>query len=170
MRCSTLFTCELVALCGSNPGLSTEEDVLTGYLINLTVFYFVQALNGFVIVVTSDGSVFYVSSTIKDYLGFHESDVVHQSVFELIHTDDRSLFRQQLHFALNPATAAAGGDVMKTSGSTVMYNPDQLPPENSSFLERSFVCRFRCLLDNSSGFLVSTTNAKSKLNCPKNVM
>ncbi|KAF3843474.1 hypothetical protein F7725_002323 [Dissostichus mawsoni] len=69
-----------------------------------------SALNGFVIVVTSDGSVFYVSSTIKDYLGFHESDVVHQSVFELIHTDDRSLFRQQLHFALNPPNAAAGGD------------------------------------------------------------
>ncbi|KAK5860777.1 hypothetical protein PBY51_022236 [Eleginops maclovinus] len=112
-----------------------------------------QALNGFVIVVTSDGSVFYVSSTIKDYLGFHQSDVVHQSVFELIHTDDRSLFRQQLHFALNPPTAAAGGDVMQNCGSTVMYNPEQLPPENSSFLERSFVCRFRCLLDNSSGFL-----------------
>ncbi|XP_068560740.1 aryl hydrocarbon receptor-like isoform X2 [Cebidichthys violaceus] len=112
-----------------------------------------QALNGFVIVVTSDGSVFYVSSTVKDYLGFHQSDVVHQSVFELIHTDDRSLFRQQLHFALNPPSAAAGGDALQSVGSTVMYSPEQLPPENSSFLERSFVCRFRCLLDNSSGFL-----------------
>ncbi|XP_054470697.1 aryl hydrocarbon receptor-like isoform X2 [Anoplopoma fimbria] len=117
-----------------------------------------QALNGFVIVVTSDGSVFYISSTVKDYLGFHQSDVVHQSVFDLIHTDDRELFRQQLHFALNPPTAAATGDVLQSGGggggsSTVMYNPEQLPPENSSFLERNFVCRFRCLLDNSSGFL-----------------
>uniref|UniRef100_A0A8C2Z103 Aryl hydrocarbon receptor 2 n=1 Tax=Cyclopterus lumpus TaxID=8103 RepID=A0A8C2Z103_CYCLU len=110
-----------------------------------------QALNGFVIVVTSDGSVFYVSATVKDYLGFHQSDVVHQSVFELIHTDDRALFQQQLHFALNPPAAAAGGEGLQSG--TVMYSPDQLPPENSSFLERSFVCRFRCLLDNSSGFL-----------------
>ncbi|KAF1382921.1 hypothetical protein PFLUV_G00148840 [Perca fluviatilis] len=112
-----------------------------------------QALNGFAMVVTSEGSVFYVSSTIKDYLGFHQSDVVHQSVFELIHTDDRAVFRQQLHFALNPPSVGTDVDVLKSCGSTVMYNPEQLPPENSSFLERSFVCRFRCLLDNSSGFL-----------------
>uniref|UniRef100_A0A3Q2X1T1 Aryl hydrocarbon receptor-like n=1 Tax=Haplochromis burtoni TaxID=8153 RepID=A0A3Q2X1T1_HAPBU len=80
------------------------------------------------------------------------SDVVHQSVFDLIHTDDRSTFREQLHFALNPP-AAADEDVLQSCGNTVMHNPEHLPPENSSFLERSFVCRFRCLLDNSSGFL-----------------
>uniref|UniRef100_A0A3Q1KEX1 Aryl hydrocarbon receptor n=1 Tax=Anabas testudineus TaxID=64144 RepID=A0A3Q1KEX1_ANATE len=112
-----------------------------------------QALNGFVIVVTSEGLMFYASPTIKDYLGFHQSDVVHQSVFELIHTDDRTLFRQQLHFALNPPTVDSDADVLQGGGNTVMYSPEQLPPENSSFLERSFVCRFRCLLDNSSGFL-----------------
>ncbi|XP_022595902.1 aryl hydrocarbon receptor-like isoform X1 [Seriola dumerili] len=112
-----------------------------------------QALNGFVMVVTSEGLVFYTSPTIKDYLGFHQSDVVHQSVFELIHTDDRTMFRQQLHFALNPPSVDLDGDVLQSCGNTVMYSPEQLPPENSSFLERGFVCRFRCLLDNSSGFL-----------------
>ncbi|KAM6934602.1 aryl hydrocarbon receptor-like [Xenentodon cancila] len=112
-----------------------------------------QAMNGFVVVVTSDGLVFYASPTIKDYLGFHQSDVVHQSVYELIHTDDRSLFREQLHFALNPPPVAADGELSQSGENAIMYNPEQLPPENSSFMERSFVCRFRCLLDNSSGFL-----------------
>lgn len=112
-----------------------------------------QALNGFVMVVTSEGLVFYISASVKDYLGFHQSDVVHQSVFDLIHTDDRTMFRQQLHFALNPPSAGEDGDVVQSCGNAVIYSPEQLPPENSSFLERSFVCRFRCLLDNSSGFL-----------------
>ncbi|XP_072253686.1 aryl hydrocarbon receptor-like [Leuresthes tenuis] len=121
-----------------------------------------QALNGFVIVVTSDGLVFYASPTIKDYLGFHQSDVVHQSVFELIHTDDRTLFREQLHFALNPTPVAVDGEVSQSCDKMVMYSPEQLPPENSSFLERSFVCRFRCLLDNSSGFLAMKFQGRLK--------
>lgn len=38
-----------------------------------------------------------------------QSDVIHQSVFELIHTDDRALFRQQLHFAINPPGSQQDG-------------------------------------------------------------
>ncbi|XP_076869678.1 aryl hydrocarbon receptor 2 [Brachyhypopomus gauderio] len=127
-----------------------------------------QALNGFVLVITAEGYVFYSSSTIQDYLGFHQSDVVHQSVFELIHTDDRATFRRQLHFALNPVQSDLPEDndgLQNSSDITsniISYNPQQLPPENSSFLERSFCCRFRCLLDNSSGFLALNFQGRLK--------
>ncbi|XP_071185598.1 aryl hydrocarbon receptor-like [Salvelinus alpinus] len=130
-----------------------------------------QALNGFVLVVTAEGYVFYSSPTVQDYLGFHQSDVVHQSVFELIHTDDRALFRRQLHFALNPNqfdTEPGTTESLQPNNSSditsniVSYNPQHIPPENSSFLERNFVCRFRCLLDNSSGFLALNFNGRLK--------
>ncbi|KAG7503698.1 aryl hydrocarbon receptor-like [Solea senegalensis] len=134
-----------------------------------------QALNGFVLVITASGTIFYSSHTIQDYLGFHQTDVMHQSVYELVHTEDQQELRRNLHWALNPpppppppAAAAAitqhSPQEMETdsSSSVVTYKPEQLPPENSSFLERTFVCRFRCLLDNSSGFLALNIQGRLK--------
>ncbi|XP_059584930.1 aryl hydrocarbon receptor isoform X2 [Alligator mississippiensis] len=124
-----------------------------------------QALNGFVLVVTSDALVFYVSSTIQDYLGFQQSDIIHQSVFELIHTEDRPEFQRQLHWALNPAQSTDSAQRVQDNGFSqpaAYYNPEQLPPENSSFMERNFICRLRCLLDNSSGFLAMNFQGRLK--------
>ncbi|CAN2389816.1 aryl hydrocarbon receptor activity [Pristimantis euphronides] len=124
-----------------------------------------QALNGFVLVVASDGLVFFCSSTIQDYLGFQQSDVIHQSVFELIHTEDRPEFQRQLHWALDPTQPSdtqRSPDGNEFAMITSCYNPDQLPPENSSFMERNFVCRLRCLLDNSSGFLAMNFQGRLK--------
>nr|XP_023967851.1 aryl hydrocarbon receptor isoform X2 [Chrysemys picta bellii] len=127
-----------------------------------------QALNGFVIAVTAEGYVFYVSPTVQDYLGFHQSDIIYQSVFELIHTDDRAMFQCQLHWSLNlppykePERGTAAMPHVDSS-TTTMDDPQHLPPENSSFLERSFICRFRCLLDNSSGFLALNFHGRLKL-------
>ncbi|KFV84357.1 Aryl hydrocarbon receptor, partial [Struthio camelus australis] len=136
-----------------------EMQIMEGDLL-------LQALNGFVLVVTADALVFYVSSTIQDYLGFQQSDIIHQSVFELIHTEDRPEFQRQLHWALNPAQSADSGSSLQGdngfSQPATYYNPDQLPPENSSFMERNFVCRLRCLLDNSSGFLAMNFQGRLK--------
>ncbi|XP_065606994.1 aryl hydrocarbon receptor-like [Cyrtonyx montezumae] len=134
---------------GSIPALGTAA-VPEGELL-------LKALNGFVLVVTSEGLIFYSSHTIQDYLGFHQTDVMHQSIFKLIHTEDHQEFRRNLHWALNPPHTPKGEPSPEgrrsLSSPAVAYKPDQLPLENSSLLERSFVCRFRCLLDNSSGFL-----------------
>ncbi|XP_004676798.1 PREDICTED: aryl hydrocarbon receptor [Condylura cristata] len=128
--------------------------------------FLLQALNGFVLVVTTDALVFYASSTIQDYLGFQQSDVIHQSVYELIHTEDRAEFQRQLHWALNPSQGTDSGQRIDEGNGlqqpAVYFNPDQLPPENSSFMERCFVCRLRCLLDNSSGFLAMNFQGRLK--------
>uniref|UniRef100_A0A3Q3E804 Aryl hydrocarbon receptor n=1 Tax=Hippocampus comes TaxID=109280 RepID=A0A3Q3E804_HIPCM len=118
-----------------------------------------QALNGFVLVITASGTIFFSSHTIQDYLGFHQTDVMHQSVYELVHTEDQQELRRNLHWALNPPAAPSA---ISQDSPQVTYNPEQLPPENSSFLERSFVCRFRCLLDNSSGFLALNFQGRLK--------
>ncbi|XP_007944323.1 aryl hydrocarbon receptor [Orycteropus afer afer] len=128
--------------------------------------FLLQALNGFVLVVTVDALIFYASSTIQDYLGFQQSDVIHQSVYELIHTEDRAEFQRQLHWALNPSQCADSGqridEVNSLPQPAVYYDPDQLPPENSSFMKRCFICRLRCLLDNSSGFLAMNFQGRLK--------
>ncbi|NXT83930.1 AHR protein, partial [Zapornia atra] len=138
-----------------------------------------QALNGFVIAVTGDGHIFYISPTVQDYLGFHQSDLIYQSVYELIHTDDRAAFHHQLHGDVVSGStqhAADGllgsvfpfgfpalpGDLPLPAGCSTMSSPQHLRMEKPSFVEKNFTCRFRCLLDNSSGFLALNFRGRLK--------
>ncbi|NXG18422.1 AHR protein, partial [Grallaria varia] len=127
-----------------------------------------QALNGFVIAVTGDGYIFYISPTVQDYLGFHQSDLIYQSVYELIHADDRAAFGRQL--CGSPAHAA-GAHLCFPFGFPAFPAEQPLPggcgathahPQEQSLVERSFTCRFRCLLDNSSGFLALNFRGRLK--------
>ncbi|NWV99006.1 AHR protein, partial [Machaerirhynchus nigripectus] len=137
-----------------------------------------QALNGFVIAVTGDGYIFYISPTVQDYLGFHQSDLIYQSVYELIHADDRAAFRRQLHRSPLPAADRCAAQLGKLpfpfgfpafpaeqpllAGRSTTSSPQHLHAEKQSFAERSFTCRFRCLLDNSSGFLALNFRGRLK--------
>ncbi|NXB50155.1 AHR protein, partial [Leucopsar rothschildi] len=121
-----------------------------------------QALNGFVIAVTGDGYIFYISPTVQDYLGFHQSDLIYQSVYELIHADDRAAFRRQLHRTPLHAADIFPPDQPLLGGHSATSSPQHLHAEKQSFVERSFTCRFRCLLDNSSGFLALNFRGRLK--------
>ncbi|XP_069762790.1 aryl hydrocarbon receptor-like [Narcine bancroftii] len=116
-----------------------------------------QALNGFVLVVTAEGDIFYASPTVQDYLGFHQTAIMHQPVFELVHPEDRDEFRLQLHWAFNPLPPSnvdhSGPGCGTKHKVFASYDPQQLPPENSTFLERNFVCKMRSLLNSSSGYM-----------------
>ncbi|KAK2715721.1 aryl hydrocarbon receptor protein 1-like isoform X2 [Artemia franciscana] len=110
-----------------------------------------QALNGFLLILCNDGEVFFATHSIESYLGFHQSDVVHQSVYELVHSEDREELQRQLSWNNQlPADSRLG-------------LIDVLRPENSVLLERSFTVRFRCLLDNTSGFLRLDVRGRIKI-------
>ncbi|XP_070770150.1 aryl hydrocarbon receptor-like [Enoplosus armatus] len=172
LRAKNFFSVALNSRNGVTPADVNDDDSKTARVVETKIpegELLLQALNGFVLVITAGGTIFFSSHTIQDYLGFHQTDVMHQSVYELVHTEDQQELRRNLHWALNPPAAASAitqdsPQEMEpdSSSAVVTYKPEQLPPENSSFLERTFMCRFRCLLDNSSGFLALNIQGRLK--------
>lgn len=73
-----------------------------------------------------------------------QSDIVHQSVYELVHSEDREELQRQLLW----------NSFLPTEVNNLNLQ-DVLRADRAHLLERSFTVRFRCLLDNTSGFLVS---------------
>ncbi|KAL3090322.1 hypothetical protein niasHS_006774 [Heterodera schachtii] len=104
-----------------------------------------KALGAFLLALHLDGDIFYVSENIETYLGFQQSDLLHQSLFELIHSEDRdelrTLLQNAMQFALGRERRREGGPFDGTNS-------------RMSFADWSFsvVLRFRCLLDYSCGF------------------
>ena len=72
-----------------------------------------------------------------------QSDVIHQSVYELVHSEDREELQRQL-----------GWDSFLGAEDAGISLQELLSSDHHHLLDRSFTVRFRCLLDNTSGFLV----------------
>mgnify|MGYP003555899487 CR=1 FL=1 len=92
--------------------------------------------------------IFFFLINKKVYTNFNfklssQSDIVHQSVYELVHSEDREELQRQLMWNSFLPPDLSGMPLAES------FSPDKL-----NYLERSFTVRFRCLLDNTSGFLV----------------
>ncbi|XP_065525779.1 uncharacterized protein LOC136009648 isoform X2 [Lathamus discolor] len=86
-----------------------------------------------------------------------QSDLIHQSVYELIHVDDRATFHHQLHRTPVSSSSQHAFPIELLAGCSTTSSP-----EEPSLMERSFTCRFRCLLNNSSGFLALRFHGRLK--------
>ncbi|GMT29313.1 hypothetical protein PFISCL1PPCAC_20610, partial [Pristionchus fissidentatus] len=125
------------------PGIPSLCDPRSGHpLVDVKESDFtslaLKALGGFIIILNDNGEIYYASENVEQFLGFHQSDILHQPLYDLIHSEDREDIRQQLDPGLH--------------GPIEPYNPSTsfAPPEN---LDRNVNARFRCLLDNTCGFL-----------------
>ncbi|CEF64654.1 Aryl hydrocarbon receptor [Strongyloides ratti] len=99
-----------------------------------------KALGGFIIILNDKGEINYASENIDQFLGFHQSDILHQPIFDMIHSEDRDDIKAQLNV------------FFKYTG-TISTPFDLIHLENGKHLERNVSARFRCLLDNTCGFV-----------------
>ncbi|XP_036322680.1 protein similar isoform X2 [Rhagoletis pomonella] len=107
-----------------------------------------QTLDGFLLVLSNDGDITYVSDNITDYLGLAKIDLLGQQIWEYSHQCDHA----ELKDALN----------IKRSGRTDKIKDENMIEERLSTDHRDLFVRFKCTLT-SRGRSINIKSASYKV-------
>lgn len=110
-----------------------------------------EALDGFIAVITQDGQLFYVSENVRDFLGYSQAAVIHQSMFKFLHIDDQDMVKTNLAW---PKPTEKKPKVKNEDKQKDVSSQDDLKiaSDDSDRLNRSFTCRMKCTLNHGGGF------------------
>lgn len=104
-----------------------------------------EALDGFIMIITTDGQLFYVSESVKDFLGYSQAALIHQSLFKFLHVDDHKSVKANLVWTANhDSEVLEDGKTYGKNESGVVFKPSKC--------EKNFTCRIKCTLSHGGGF------------------
>jgi len=99
---------------------------------------FNEAIDGFMIILTFNGTIFFISESVKAHLGYSQSQYLHQSLYSYIHDDDHDELRATLQ------------EKVKQKIVEVTDDNEEIDEADYEMNSREFVIRMKSVLNSSS--------------------
>ncbi|XP_033126484.1 aryl hydrocarbon receptor-like isoform X2 [Anneissia japonica] len=116
----------------------------------------VESLDGFLVVVTSDGTILYTTDNISSHLGFNQVDLVHRCLYGIVHPDDHHELKVVLEHSLSN-TATQKDSVHKN-----ILQSGKCKDKGNQSRKVSFLCRMKCYNGTSTGFVKMHCSGKMR--------
>ncbi|XP_050396684.1 aryl hydrocarbon receptor-like [Patella vulgata] len=115
----------------------TVFRLVLSYFRSKLFFKELLILDGFVLLLTSDGTVLYVTDNVLQYVGFNQVDLLHRCIYGIVHPDDHHDLKMALEQTLQSTCEFSSSDISET---------DTCKP-------LSFICRMKYFNGSSAGYL-----------------
>lgn len=77
-----------------------------------------QALDGFLFVVSREGSIVFVSDNVTQYLQYKQEELINTSIYNILHEEDREELHKNLPKSNGPNSVSWGGDASRQKSHT----------------------------------------------------